>query len=220
MKSKQVLLIASLFFGLHAFGQFGVAVGTSMMRPFGAQKTFAGFHVGGEYSQDDEMSYFGRVTHHFGVTDPVVVPVVLQALSSSSPFAETRYRSKTNYTMLSGGARYYLGDGYEMGFSAYGGSLISLVFNSVKADFEEYDEENYMLPDGFNAKGNAFGFGIGLQGGVKYGILNFATVYFDVDLNYLIAYQASNSIAQNSRYLSNILFQFSLGFRRDIYWRN
>jgi hypothetical protein len=217
MKMKGFLLVGLMVLASQSFGQFGVMVGPSVMRPFGVQKTFVGFHLGGEYSLDDATSYFGRFTHYLGATDPLRNVTPLQALNATFPYAETSFTTSTNYTCLSGGARYYLGDGYETGLSAYGGSTINLVFNSIKAEFEPYDESKYILPDGFNRKGNAFGFGIGLQGGVKYGIVSLGTIYFDLGLDYLIAYQGSNTMASYSPYLSNILFQFNLGFRKDLF---
>jgi hypothetical protein len=220
MRLRHILVAITIFIGGQASAQFGIQVGTSMLRPFGAQKSLGGFHIGGEYSQDDETSYFGRITHHLGVQDPTRTTVVLQGLNSTVPYGETTYQSKTNYTILSGGMRYYIGDGYQDGFAAYGGTTLNLVFNSVKAVYDDYDQSKYTLPDGFSGKGSAVGFGVGLQGGVKYGILNFATVYFDVDLDYMIVYQPSNQLALDSRYLSNILFQFNLGLRKDIGWRD
>ncbi len=216
MNWKKLLLVTMIAIGSNAYGQFGVSVGPSFLRPFGAQKSFFGFHVGGEYSLDDQSSYFGRITHYTGARDTLGQEVVLQALNSTSPYATTSYVTKTNYTCISGGARYYLGDGYEHGLSAYGGSTLNLIFNQVKAEFEPYDQTNYTLPDGYARKGNAFGFGLGLQGGVKYGIIDFATVYLDFGLDYLFAYQASNTLSGSSPYLSNILFHFNLGFRKDI----
>ncbi len=217
MKIKQFLLVGLILLGGNAFGQFGVMVGPSVMRPFGVQKTFVGFHFGGEYSLDDAASYFGRITMYGGAKDPFINITPLQALNANYPYAQTNYTTTTNYTIISGGARYYLGDGYETGLSAYGGTTINLIFNSIKAEFDSFDESKYILPDGFGRKGNAFGFGIGLQGGVKYGILELGTIYFDLGLDYLIAYQASNSLALSSPYLSNILFNFNLGFRKDLF---
>lgn len=220
MKLKHLILAITIFIGSQSFGQFGITTGASVLRPFGAQKTFGGFHIGGEYSPDNETSYFGRVTHYFGVTDPDRSEVVLQGLNSTVPYGTSTYQAKTNYTIISGGMRYYIGDGFDDGFGAYGGTTLNLLFNSVKAEFDEYDQSKYTLPDGFTSKGSAVGFGVGLSGGLKYGIINFATVYFDVGLEYMIAYQASNALAQNSRYLSNILFQFNIGVRKDIGWRD
>lgn len=222
MERKNLIRIGLVFCMLQsfvAFGQFGVTVGPSVLRPFAAQKTFVGFHLGGEFSPDDAMSYFGRITPYFGAQDPTSRVVILQALSASSPYAESRYTTSTNYTCISGGARYYLGDGYETGLSAYGGSVLSLVFNSVKAEFDAFDESKYILPDGFNRKGSAFGFGVGLQGGVKYGIESLGTMYFDVGLDYMIAHQGSSTIVLTSPYISNILFSFNLGFRKDLFVR-
>lgn len=213
---KKAILVTMLLMGSLAYGQISVMAGPSLLRPFGAEKSFVGFHIGGEYSTDDATSYFGRLTHYPGQTDTFPTLVDLQAIDATAPYANTTFTTRTNYTVLTGGLRYYIGDGYETGLSAYGGSTLNLVFNTVKAEFEPFDEAKYILPDGVTRKGNAFQFGLGLQGGVKYGIVNFATVYMDLGMDYMLAYVPSNALAQSSFYIRQFLFSFNIGIRKDI----
>ena len=215
MKIRNVLIIAMLCVGTQAFGQFGLSAGASVLRPFGAQKTFVGGHLSGEYSLDDVQTYFGRVSIYPGISDQIVNLGGIQEISTGSIYP-IDFTTKTNYTIISGGARYYLGDGYETGLAAYGGSTLNVLFNSVKAQYEEFDETKFILSEGFTRKSNVFGFGAGLQGGVKYGIIGLGTVYMDLGVDYLFALQASNQMANYSPYLSNILFQINVGFRKDI----
>ena len=215
MKLKQIILIAMLSFGSQAFGQFGISAGASVLRPFGAQKTFVGGHFSGEYNVDDVQTYFGRVEIYAGAKDPRINQGTLQEISTGGFYA-IDFTTKTNYTLISGGARYYLGDGYETGLAAYGGSTLTILFNSIKAEFEEFDESKFILGEQFTRKSNVFGFGAGLQGGVKYGVEGLGTVYFDAGIDYMFALQASNSMANYSTYLGQILFHFNIGFRKDI----
>jgi len=92
-----------------------------------------------------------------------------------------------------------------------------IAFNKIKADYTPYDEVLYRLPDGAATFGTVFGFGFGLQGGVKYGIIGLGTIYFDAGLDYLFTQNASNGMWQFSSYLNQPLFSFNLGFRKDLF---
>jgi len=215
MIKKHFLLLTMLFVGSLAFGQFGITLGPSLLRPFGANKSFFGMHIGGEYSIDDASTYFGRITVYGNQKDSITRLASIQEINGGA-FSVADYSLKGNYTVISGGARYYVGDGYETGFSAYGGTTLNLVFNSVKAEFRDLDETKYVLSTGYFKKGTAFGAGVGLQGGVKYGIEYLGTVYFDLGLDYMLLYQAGNALAADFSYLSPLLFHFNIGFRKDI----
>ncbi len=201
--------------GSLTFGQFGITLGPSLLRPFGAQKSFYGMHIGGEYSIDDASTYFGRITVYGNQKDLTPRMASIQEINGGA-FSVTDYTIKGNYTAISGGARYYIGDGYETGFAAYGGTTLNLVFNSIKAEYPNFDESKYILSTGYYKKGTAFGAGIGLQGGVKYGIEYLGTVYFDLGLDYMLLYQGSNELVGFFPYLSQLLFNFNIGFRKDI----
>lgn len=218
MKLNILLSSLLLTFSTGVFGQFGISAGPTVIKTFGSPQALMGFHFGGELSQDDESSYFARISYAPGSTESTIDPISLTGNTATAPYAETNITTKTAFTSIEGGIRYYLGDGYETGLSAYGGTKLVLGFNKIKAKFDPYDETLYRLPDGTTTFGTVFGFGFGLQGGVKYGITGIGTIYFDLGLNYMLTQSASNAMWKYSNYLKQPMFNFNLGFRKDLYF--
>ena len=214
---RNSLVLTALVLSFGASAQFGVTAGPTLVKSLGSPKSLLGFHIGGELSQDDESSYFGRISFMPGSTEDGFNEIALTGNTSAAPYSTTTFTTKTNFTRIEGGMRYYLGDGYETGLSAYGGSKLVLALNKIKADYTPYNEVLYRLPDGAAAFGTVFGFGFGLQGGVKYGIIGLGTIYFDVGFDYLFTQSASNGMWQFSSYLNQPLFSFNLGFRKDLF---
>jgi hypothetical protein len=239
MIGKKSLTILAISLSLGASAQFGLSAGPAFTKSFGAPKMLAGFHIGGEVSQDDASSYFARFSYFPGGLESTDYQVALID-NATNNFAFdpltgfqllTRMNStKTNYTKLEGGIRYYLIDGYETGFSVYGGSKIVIGFNKVKADYTPYNEAKYRLTDGLAKSGTAFSLGFGLQGGLKYGIVGLGTVFFDLGVDFLLTGSNSNDVPYYSNYLYRVqdgtvvayrqpTFTFSLGFRKDLFVR-
>lgn len=233
MIGKKSLTILAISFTLSASAQFGLSAGPALTKSFGAPKMLAGFHIGGEISQDDASSYFARFSYFPGGLESTdyIVGLVDNQTNNLSGFGVNMNSTKTNYTKLEGGIRYYLIDGYETGFSVYGGTKIVLGFNKVKADYTPFDESKYRLQDGLAASGTAFSLGFGLQGGVKYGIVGLGTVFFDIGVDFLLTGSTSNDVPYYSNYLYRVqngsvvgyrqpTFTFSLGFRKDLFIGN
>jgi hypothetical protein len=231
MIGKKTLTILAISLSLGASAQFGLSAGPALTKSFGAPKMLAGFHIGGELSQDDASSYFARFSYFPGGLESTnyVVGLIDNQTNSLSGFGVNMNSTKTNYTKLEGGIRYYLLDGYETGFSVYGGTKIVLGFNKVKADYTPFDESQYRLQDGLAESGTAFTLGFGLQGGVKYGITGLGTVFFDIGADFLLLGSNSNDVPYYSNYLYRVqsgtvvayrqpTFTFTLGFRKDLYF--
>lgn len=213
--------------------QVGLAAGMSTLIGFGSTdrtSPWGGFHIAVEVPRDDEISMYGRFTHHFNSqsSNPITpdgiftgdfyfVELVPRDLNSGLPNKYIGATPKMNYNILEGGTRYYLGSGFDFGWSAYGGGNFMLMFNSVKLDYDTYDESLYAINDAIRLEGTIVSLGFGLGGGVKYSTAPMGTFYFDVNLNYLIYGQASNPGVYADMY-SPLLFNFNLGFRKDILW--
>jgi hypothetical protein len=121
-----------------------------------------------------------------------------------------------NYTIIEGGTRYYIGDGYDSGFGAYGGGNVSALFNTIKRTYGDYDQSLYQLNTTEVAKGSIFNVGFGLCGGVKNTFAGIGTLYFDAGFSYLIlSIPSSNSISTNM--YTPLLFTFNFGFRKEFY---
>lgn len=219
---KIIALIATLMLSGAVSAQLGITAGGSLLKGFGQPTPWGGLHIGVEVPRDDAVSIYGRVTHHFKQKskDSSLVPVIANELTTIPYSYNINGISSMNYTMIEGGTRYYLGNGYDFGWAAYGGTNIMLVFNTIKMEYEGYDEVAYTISGGAERKGSIVSLGFGLGGGVKYSMPAIGTFYFDTGLSYLIAGLSSNQLAsdQSSFFYSPLFFNFNLGFRKDILW--
>lgn len=219
---KLVLLLALLTSGTLS-AQIGVSGGGSLLKGFGRPKPWGGLHVMVEVPRDDQTSYFGRITHHFKQYSPDSTSATIIARDITNTFPTTQSIgaiSSMNYTILEGGVRYYLGNGYDFGWAGYGGTTMMLIFNGVKTDYSDFDQGLYELDQGYGRKGSIVSFAFGLAGGVKYTAPGVGTFYFDTNLAYIVYGIPSNETAlygSNGLY-TQLLFNFNLGFRKDILW--
>jgi hypothetical protein len=221
-KIKHLVVVIILLIGTNAaFAQFGLSGGMSVLKGFGVQRPYIGMHFGGEIPRDDQISLFARLSFFASQQSRSIATTTVTAIDfSTNPFSKTiGYWEKLNYTMIEGGTRYYIGNGYDSGFGAYGGSTVMLAFNSVKRKYDDYDQTLYELQSYELPKGSIFNLGFGLGGGVKNTFAGIGTLYFDMNLAYLILPMANNetaiSAAKNSGLYSQLLFNFCLGFRKE-----
>ena len=198
------LVLALLFLGNYSNAQFGLSGGVSMLKGFGIQKPFVGFHIGGELPRDDQNSIYGRISFYAKQTEDITNTTMLTAndLLTLPYNINVSYTSSMNYTVLEGGNRYYIGDGYDSGFGAY---------------YEDYDESKYSLPETELPRGSIFSFAFGLNGGVKHTFAGVGTLYGDAGFGYVLIGKPSNLTAQSTNLYSNLLFTFSIGFRKEFY---
>lgn len=217
---RQLLLLACVALTFVGWAQTGVSGGLTMIKGFGVPKAYPGIHIGVEIPRDDEVSFYGRVTSTLSNQSDEVAQANAEARDPmTSPQVKTvSYRTKMNYINIEGGTRYYLGNGYDYGWSAYGGSVFMLSINSVKADFEDFDESLYELEPGLTDKGRIIALNLGLNAGVK-NHFTFGMLYFDMTLGYALFAIPSNKIASQGGSLlySPLTFGFNFGFRKDLY---
>ena len=216
---KKVLLIIVLITSSNlAISQFGVSAGMSVLKGFGVSKPYIGLHFGGELPRDNQISLYARLSLYARQQEPTSGYTIVTAIEPTTfPYSKTiTYTPTLNYTIIEGGTRYYIGNGYDSGFGAYGGSTVMLALNTVKRKYENI-ESGYELPGTEMSKGTIFNLGFGLGGGIKNTFAGIGTVYLDMNLAYLILSTASNSTAQNTSLYSPLLFSFNLGFRKEFY---
>lgn len=213
---KNYILLIIVFVTSFAGAQVSVNAGGSMLLGFSEPGPWGGIHIGVEVPRDDAVSIYGRFTHHFRRTGDSI-PVPIFPLDPLQNILTINSAPTMDYNIIEGGTRYYLGNGFDYGFGAYGGSCIMLVFNSVKAKYEGFDENLYSLDDNYRYEGTIFSLGLGLGGGVKYSTARFGTYYFDLNLAYMIFAQGSNANITADLY-NPLIFNFNLGWRKDILW--
>ena len=222
---KVIVILLALTSVYNAYSQVSLNAGTGFLKGFRTTKPFFGFSAGLELPKSNDVTFYGRIGYYFPQHEQTVYTTNVTAMNmTTSPYnLQVNYQSKTNYTTIEGGTRYYLGNDYDNGFSLYGGGNFMLYFNSVKRDYESkdatgaYDWQNkYQLSPDEPSKGKIISLAFGLQGGLKYTIPATGTFFFDVGGHYSIFGQASNNSISTNLY-SPIFFTFNVGYRKDLY---
>jgi hypothetical protein len=232
MKNSIVAIVLFISTGVGA--QVSVIGGLSSLIAYGNPTPYAGIHLGLEIPRDDAVSFYGKFTHHFSQSkrSPYLGFATANDVTNPVNFQSFDYNVKMNYNILEGGTRYYLGNGFDYGFGAYGGTSMKLIFNGVSPDYElndnsavELNSEDYTVDPDFDFKGSIFSIGAGLGGGVKYSFARYGTFYFDMSIDYIIFSQQSNNFLLSEVYpqtgerqWSPLIFSVSLGYRKDILW--
>lgn len=215
---KNRLIIAFVMLAGLCGAQVSINAGGSMLVGFANPGPWGGIHLGVEVPRDDAISIYGRFTHHFRASGDSVPGFIVANDVNTSPYTQTIMTLPTmDYNILEGGTRYYLGNGFDYGFAAYGGSCIMLIFNSVKAKYDGFDESLYTLDEQSRYDGSIFSFGFGLGGGIKYSAVRWGTFYFDLNVAYMIFGQGSNASTYGGLY-NPLIFNFNLGYRKDLLW--
>ncbi|MDB3905313.1 hypothetical protein N9335_02430 [Crocinitomicaceae bacterium] len=225
---SKISTLFSICLCLSINSQVSISAGLGSVSGFTTDKSHVGFHAGVELPRNNDVTFYGRLAHYFSRSEDegTTRTVIIQDLNDLTlPYQlQVNARESFNYTTIEGGTRYYLGNDYDNGFSAYGGTNGMLVFNTVKLKYDKTDitgtyewEENYALPSNDDERGLIMGIAVGLQGGVKYTIPAIGTAYFDVSGQYSILAQGNNDVANFTNQYSQLFFVFTVGFRKDLY---
>lgn len=231
MKYISLLFFAlSLTYQLNA--QFSYGGGLTLTRFFNTQSiqnqnlTMPGLHAHFEIPRSGDVTLYGRVSYMFPKANYDTLTSYVTAINpNANPYIlAVNSRFKTSYFTLEGGNRYYIGNDYDNGFAGYGGSGIIIGLGKVHKAYDpkdvsgQYSWEQTHQPDQTEiSEGRLFTLGGYLQGGVKYTIPAIGTIYTDVTLNYLLLANANNNTAASTDYLSPLFFNFSVGFKKDLY---
>ena len=224
-KKHLFLIILFSFLSHDFFYQISANAGLGTLNGFGVKKTFFGLNLGLEYPKSNQTTIFGRIAYYIPRNNEGdSTKAFASAISTTTfPYSLPRnYIVSTGYLTIEGGTRYYLLNGYDNGFSIYGGSTILVCVNKIKRNYADwnhsFNEANY--ENYGDAKGTILNLGVGLQGGLKYTLPSIGTFFCDFSGNYLVVGKASNDViyeSENYPFNSAILFTFNLGFRKDFY---
>lgn len=223
---KNLITLLAIMITLSGYSQVSILGGMNLLKSFSPDRPYGGFHLGLEIPRDDAISIYGRYSHYFSqsgveVFTPQDYAIYIEPRDPMSGLVGEYIgvTPRMNYHIIEGGTRYYLGNGFDYGFAAYGGSNLMVMFNKVKLDYDPYDEVNYVVSDDYSAfsEGSIFSLGFGLGGGVKYTMAPYGTFYFDANVNYLILGQPSSNRVYGGMF-RQLLFAFNLGYRKDFMW--
>ena len=184
-----------------------------------------GFHGHIEIPRSGDVTLYGRVNYLLPKANNQTITNFLTAIdpTTNPPAVEVNYRYKTNYFLFEGGNRYYIGNDYDNGFAGYGGSGLVLGIGKVKKSFDKLSvtgvawENTYQIDPTEILEGRIFAVGGFLQGGLKYTMPAIGTIYTDLSAYYLLLANGSNSTASQTDFISPFFFNFTLGFRKDIF---
>lgn len=217
-----LLIIVALCCAFSGNAQVGLAGGYTFAKPFSSAKAYNGLHFGIEVPRDDESSIHGRLTISLPNRRNDSLQAVANDNTTSPPYVVVKNRISQSYFGIEGGTRRYIGNGYDYGFSGYGGTVFNLAVYTIKNQLiDDIDRSKYSL---FTAgaqpldsdKGSLLLLNLGLQGGVKYNMY-FGMVYMDVSLCYSILGAASNTFASEYYSGSPLLFTVNVGIRKELF---
>ena len=224
MHCKYLLPLLFLVLSFDLSAQISLNAGIGTLNGFGVKKTFYGVNLGLEYPRSNQSTIYGRIAYYIPRNEDDSTQAYASGISTTTfPYTLQRnYTVSTGYLTVEGGNRFYIINGYDNGFSFYGGSTILLCVNNLKKKFADwdypYDEEKYQNYG--ESKGTILNLGVGLQGGLKYTFPSIGTFFCDFSGNYLVIRQASNDMvgeSTNYPFESALLFTFNLGFRKYFY---
>lgn len=207
--------------------QFSIGGGPSIMAEFGNRKPFYGLHLNVEIPRNNEVTFYGRVTYHFkqNASEPFGDWPAMANSSTLEPQqinVPLDYLTSVNYFMIDGGTRYYLINGFDEGFSLYGGTNLGLIVNSVSYGVKvgDYDEGNYTLyPMEYSQqreKGTIIRLSVGFTGGMKYTIPAFGSFYLDFNPQLtLFGIPSTQGIPGNV--YKPVFFGLNIGYRKELY---
>lgn len=223
-RMRIVILSLALMMSTVTFGQMGISLGYSAFKGFSAYKAHHGISIGLELPRDDAMTLYGRFTHYFRNLYPEdTLQYFLEPRDPNAPFvlSSTSSIPGMNANVIEGGTRYYIGDGYDNGFAAYGGSALMIIMNKITYEVGPYNQVDYVPYSPYNyVEGSIFSLGFGLEGGAKYSMPPYGTIYADIGFSYIIFNTVSvpaNVLFYVSPY-RQLYFSFNIGFRKDLLW--
>lgn len=224
------------FFGILlsnlTFAQFSFGGGLSTTQFFNTQGVqnqkliMPGLHAHIEIPRSGDVTLYGRVAYLFPKANYDTLTSYVTAINpTTNPYIlAVNNQYKTSYFTIEGGNRYYIGNDYDNGFSGYGGSGLLLALGKVRKVYSNTDvsgeylwQNTHQIDPSEISEGKVFALGGYLQGGLKYTIPAVGTVYSDVTLNYLLLANGNNNTALSTEYLSPLFFNFTVGFKKDLY---
>jgi len=224
--TQTVFFIVVLFVCSFSYAQLSIGGGASLLSEFGGKGTKYGLNIIVEKPRNNETTFTGRMVYAFANEHKELVPgggLPATAKDSSETISVPIYSSSSmDYLMLDFGTRTYIINGFDEGFSLYGGTQLGGILNRVKwGNTINYDDSKYTImpslldPWRNGGEGSIIRFHIGLNGGGKYTIPNLGSFFFEAGVHLTPIVISSVDLPQGL--VNSVFFNFNIGFRRELY---
>ena len=221
-----VLMVVALM-PITSSAQFAIGGGVSSLLQFGNSKPLVGANLLVEIPRNNDVTFYVRGQYLAPQSvngDPIYMEAIARDPLTDPSFVPVKVfdQKRFGYFIFDGGTRYYLLNGYDEGFSVYGGSNVGVVISTVKYGYqsEDYNTSLYSLDlynlDDYRGKGSIFGLAVGFTGGVKYTKPGIGTFFFDIN-PHLMMFAVPSSNTMPTDHHRNLIFTFNLGFRKEFY---
>ena len=211
MKKNWLIIFFVTLLTSNSWSQLTLGGGLHSAAAFGDQ-VYPGMHLLGEYFQDNESSMYAKVGLTFSRN---LADIQFANLKPLDYGADGSTGLTLNYTTIELGKRAYFSKDPEYGLALFGGSNMTLSFNSVKLG--DFDKSRYFTPS--STSGNIMGLSLGLNGGLQ-NTFYFGTLYFDTGLSYVLMALPSNSFAGEFLQIGafkQLYFVFNVGYKRNLF---
>jgi len=220
-----------------ANAQYSIGGGFTTLFQFGNGRPFAGLNLIAEFPRNNDATFYVRANYVFKQNIRRTVQEVVEEQGNlyspllafgKDPFTipstievGERFTESFNFVMIDAGTRYYIINGYDEGFSLYGGTTIGAVINTVKWAYktDDFDQTKYEVVglERFNSsgKGTILNLAAGLTGGAKYTFPGRGTFFMDLSPSYMLLGLQSNPVT--TTLYSKVIFTCNIGFRKEFY---
>jgi len=212
------------------FAQFSLGGGLSSVMAYGRKSSGYGLNFVAELPRNNDLTFTGSITYTFPreinqVLSGTGLPAIAKDPNTTPQNINLpifNYES-INYLIVSAGQRFYILNGFDEGFSLYGGTMFGFTFNKVKwRQTVQYDDSKYTVDSELLSKwsrkdeGSILRIQVAFNGGMKYTIPNFGSFFFDAGLYLTLLPMISSEDVPMSLYQS-VYFNANIGFRKELY---
>jgi hypothetical protein len=219
------------FTTLSLSAQLGIGGGFTTLLEFGNKKPFFGLNFVVEYPRNNEVVFYGRLHYLFKNTSytdygsVAAFPKDPSIVNYQDVPIQQEY--SINYFTIDGGTRYYLINGFDEGFSLYGGANVGLIFNKLhyfkNYRLGEYDENTFFVDESYKLSleketdALLVRLALGFTGGMKYTIPAVGSFFLEFNPN-LSLFVIPNKEGVPTNTYKQVFFNINIGYRKEIYW--
>jgi len=224
-----IIAIVLLLCSTNSWGQFSIGGGLSSVFEYGKSAGF-GLNIVGEVPRNNDVTFTGSISYIFPRVQSRELsgsglPAIAKDINTSPQniTAPIFQEESINYFIAQAGQRFYILNGFDEGFSLYGGTLVGFTFSKVKWNTSpRYDDSKYTIDSTLLSQwsnrdqGSILRIQVAFNGGMKYTIPNVGSFFFDAGISLTLLPMVSNDAMPSPLYQS-VFFNANIGFRKELY---